>query len=180
MENGNWKIETRNSKTDIRKSSPCLLPFPREKSTLSLGERVARDGVFISRRGSGEGLLQSRAKLENGNWKIESRCSRQAVTVPASPCRLEVPASFVHVASFLLLLRFNWCKLALKMRKNRSMQKAMSFVFKYSLTSFPLFFAFPRDPPDFPHSGSVKPGRIPPFQATSGTCAASKKLENWI
>ena len=28
-----------------------------EKTALSLGESVARDGVFISRRGSGEGLL---------------------------------------------------------------------------------------------------------------------------
>jgi hypothetical protein len=64
LENGNWKIETRNSKTEIRKSRSCLPPFPRKKSALSLGERVTRDGDFTSRHGSGEGLHQPLTKRQ--------------------------------------------------------------------------------------------------------------------
>jgi hypothetical protein len=40
-------------------------------SAYALGERVARDGAFISRRGSGEGLLQrlSKRNVETGKPK---------------------------------------------------------------------------------------------------------------
>jgi hypothetical protein len=35
----------------------------KKRLALSLGERVDRDGVFISRRGPGEGLLPSPSKV---------------------------------------------------------------------------------------------------------------------
>jgi len=41
------------STLSLRKSGPR----PLEKVALSLGERVDRDGAFISRRGPGEGLF---------------------------------------------------------------------------------------------------------------------------
>jgi len=42
------------------KTEPIRILRTVRESALSLGERVARDGVFISRRGSGEGLLMLR------------------------------------------------------------------------------------------------------------------------
>jgi hypothetical protein len=44
---------------------------------LSLGERVARDGAFSSRRGPGEGSLEK--LLASGCRKTEGQFKRQAV-----------------------------------------------------------------------------------------------------
>ena len=131
MENGNWKIETRNSKTEIRKPSPCLplslaqnqpsplgracraacaffsrsatgLRPPTRRQKAALGRRakgcgrsgraarydpppiaLAKGGPQAGegsrpglKHGSGQGLLQARTKLENGNWELETGKSK--------------------------------------------------------------------------------------------------------
>jgi hypothetical protein len=65
METGKWKLENRNSK--FENPARAGRRSPREKSALSRGERVTRDGAVISRRGPGEGLLQPRTKPEMDN-----------------------------------------------------------------------------------------------------------------
>jgi hypothetical protein len=40
----------------------------RGMNALSLGERVAHDGVFVSRRGSGEGLFLPHSALESRSF----------------------------------------------------------------------------------------------------------------
>jgi hypothetical protein len=99
-EDGNWKIETRNSKTEIRKSSPCLPPSLAKSQPSPLGRGCRAADAFFSRSATGEGLLQSRTKPENGNSKIERRCSRQFVAILALPSHSEIPASFAQNAPF--------------------------------------------------------------------------------
>jgi hypothetical protein len=88
--------------------------------------------------------------------------------------RLELSVRFAQGAPFLLLLTSELRKNALKTHGICSIQKSDVLCFQVLLSFVSTVFVFPRDPPDFPHSGTVKPGRISMFQAPAGTCAVSK------